>query len=1039
MSSLNWGWLFGNSFLSDVTVELSSKRAWGSPTGETDCVQIPAHAVLLAHSSALLRSLLEACLCDDAASQEQSGRAGRIVRLPVEPGQEHAGLVVLRGMYDPHWLSCRSLETQPELLVAALRLADQWQTDLVVMAAARALSASSASWPWSTTAALLDLPHALLASPQVRPLQRRAMEEVMRDLGNLEAAWGKPELRGKFLALPIDVVEHLLASQDLQVANENTVLTALTDYVELGRGAQATPQQLAGLLQSCRLHHCSPSFFLNVFLARPWVAKAAAVMASASDPDSDSGCESYSTSASGGTSTAHSSDSEVGGVARLQLPLPGIKPQHSAGPVCSTSGSGGSSSAGLRVGEQGSRATTSDPGLGAVADLRSTTLSSSSLSCLPCMRASEGGQAGCGPSLPASSLASLSACLTRSATAMSAHPSRGLPSRTVPSGSSSRGARQVNMLVQGASKGLLQLVSQFALAKGGCLDAARATGVLGSVHGVPDVLTEPARPDGDGATAGVLTLEVPLHRLRAEMEALMQLRTRTSSPPALVNTSSSRHSGPPGASTASRSSGNPSMGSNTAAASGGSPRSAHTRRNSAPLAGPHDARDASATAAGSTGSGASAGASGSISSPNLVTSPTVVWAGWVWALDIFVARDPDEPVLGVSVHVLYPALGLPATSPSSPPPLPDIHAMLGAMMTQSSPGSDRASSPDSPQARVLQAELFTPRGSLNTSAAGLPRVRTGRHLPAPPHLGFGHSSLRGANSASGVAPPGHHSLPPLGVRSSPANSHTSSVLLAGGQASRAGHTRSPSSILASELFYPASPARNLLGTPFAPQAPVPAAGVAPAPGTGGSAFAVRAPPGAYSSSGGGSGSGLVAGKVQAAKPAPLTPPPPPTGARSWAVSADVRLCVYDHELEQWVHIYPQPLRTNTALELVAPAPASAPASRKMTSGSGAPPSSAQVESSRRKDRSRSASGHAASSGGSDASGAGSRNSSAGGAAPSDTVPFHADCYKVTYTDYYSVWAGPILAKVVHEPLSWQRRAYAPDGRLKVKVELLSSR
>lgn len=65
--------------------------------------------------------------------------------------------------------------------------------------------------------------------------------------------------------------------------------------------------------------------------------------------------------------------------------------------------------------------------------------------------------------------------------------------------------------------------------------------------------------------------------------------------------------------------------------------------------------------------------------------PQVVWAGYVWALDVFVARDP-EIVLGASLHALYPAFGLPASSPPPPittwpiprtPPTPD-HLRQGA-------------------------------------------------------------------------------------------------------------------------------------------------------------------------------------------------------------------------------------------------------------------------------------------------------------------------------------------------------------------------
>jgi hypothetical protein len=33
---------------------------------------------------------------------------------------------------------------------------------------------------------------------------------VLEELGDLEAAWSDPHARGRFLALPIEVVEHML-------------------------------------------------------------------------------------------------------------------------------------------------------------------------------------------------------------------------------------------------------------------------------------------------------------------------------------------------------------------------------------------------------------------------------------------------------------------------------------------------------------------------------------------------------------------------------------------------------------------------------------------------------------------------------------------------------------------------------------------------------------------------------------------------------------------------------------------------------------
>jgi hypothetical protein len=62
----------------------------------------------------------------------------------------------------------------------------------------------------------------------------------------------------------------------MQACNENTVVVAVSDYVERGRGRAATPRQLSSLLSLLRFQHCTPTFFVSHVLTRPWVATAMA-------------------------------------------------------------------------------------------------------------------------------------------------------------------------------------------------------------------------------------------------------------------------------------------------------------------------------------------------------------------------------------------------------------------------------------------------------------------------------------------------------------------------------------------------------------------------------------------------------------------------------------------------------------------------------------------------------------------------------------------------------------------------------------------
>jgi hypothetical protein len=43
------------------------------------------------------------------------------------------------------------------------------------------------------------------------------LDHVLEELGELEAAWSDPHARGRFLALPIDVMEHMLGDARLKV------------------------------------------------------------------------------------------------------------------------------------------------------------------------------------------------------------------------------------------------------------------------------------------------------------------------------------------------------------------------------------------------------------------------------------------------------------------------------------------------------------------------------------------------------------------------------------------------------------------------------------------------------------------------------------------------------------------------------------------------------------------------------------------------------------------------------------------------------
>ncbi len=169
-----------------------------------------------------------------------------------------------------HLLHCMYHDELPQglsvaQLLQALRLADRFQAPTCLAACNQQLQGKRAhelSWPdlhafYSTEASLQEGVLAGAAQPFSAKL-RGAFTAF-------EEAWRDDKLRAVFLDLPLPAVQELAALDELQVASENTVATALAAWLQHGAGGERL--EAAGLLlQHLRLQHLTQAYVGDVLL-----------------------------------------------------------------------------------------------------------------------------------------------------------------------------------------------------------------------------------------------------------------------------------------------------------------------------------------------------------------------------------------------------------------------------------------------------------------------------------------------------------------------------------------------------------------------------------------------------------------------------------------------------------------------------------------------------------------------------------------------------------------------------------------------------
>ena len=146
-------------------------------------------------------------------SAEQSTR-GRLELELQDASEQQAALAVLQSLYAvkplPELLSDLSQEQQLQAAV----LADKWQVPDVSSAAAELLVGAA-----NTPGALADAVQHMVLAAEVLPdcLQPLQQSVLLSLLGDLEAVWADPTLRGKLLRLPLHAMKLLLSCNELKV------------------------------------------------------------------------------------------------------------------------------------------------------------------------------------------------------------------------------------------------------------------------------------------------------------------------------------------------------------------------------------------------------------------------------------------------------------------------------------------------------------------------------------------------------------------------------------------------------------------------------------------------------------------------------------------------------------------------------------------------------------------------------------------------------------------------------------------------------
>jgi hypothetical protein len=181
--------------------------------------------------------------------------------LLVPPGQVTTGRLLVEAMYmDAPDLSHLGLGE----LLALLALADSYSVPKVAAFAAEALADATASGqlPWEGVLSVLGLPEACLKLPACHDVQQTAVQQLRRQLGDLEQVWADSNKSQQFLSLPPAGVQHLLASGATAVASEDTAVYSVGRWLEVH--PNTTQKQVQDLAQLLRLPQCTPNYLAGL-------------------------------------------------------------------------------------------------------------------------------------------------------------------------------------------------------------------------------------------------------------------------------------------------------------------------------------------------------------------------------------------------------------------------------------------------------------------------------------------------------------------------------------------------------------------------------------------------------------------------------------------------------------------------------------------------------------------------------------------------------------------------------------------------------
>eukprot|EP00878_Enallax_costatus_P020721 GHUV01021912.1.p1 GENE.GHUV01021912.1~~GHUV01021912.1.p1 ORF type:complete len:464 (+),score=88.55 GHUV01021912.1:533-1924(+) len=127
-----------------------------------------------------------------------------------------------------------------------------------------------------TVCAIFDWPGFLQDAEPFKGVTAKAWSKLLEMFGDLEVAWQDRSRRQQFLELPYKAVRKLIASDDVAVSSENTILVALAEWVEASNRRQLTTDVTALLLgpqhgtshrelaELVRLQHLTPTFLGSV-------------------------------------------------------------------------------------------------------------------------------------------------------------------------------------------------------------------------------------------------------------------------------------------------------------------------------------------------------------------------------------------------------------------------------------------------------------------------------------------------------------------------------------------------------------------------------------------------------------------------------------------------------------------------------------------------------------------------------------------------------------------------------------------------------